>query len=290
MPELEVKDIEPRGPQPDSLPDTEPDDNDDEMECVEYTDEELRDPDNEDDEQPERRAWGKSFACELKAEHDDERTFIATITTESVDRDGDVVIAKGLDFQAYLKNPVVLLGHPFGMDNSFDLPIGKANWIKAKGRKVIAEVTPAPTELGNEIFDLVKGKFLRAVSIGFRSLESGPPTEKELRARPEWAGAKHIFRKTELVEFSVVNVPSQPEALISAINKGHLSVRTETLERFGLGGPFVKPSQVVRLRDIKRIRHIRRCHTVLPCGIDADQVRRIVRQTADTARGRMVAV
>lgn len=234
--------------------------------------------------------YAKDFTGELKADHD-ESVFQATITTETVDRDGDVVLAKGLDFEAFLKNPVVLLGHPFAIESAFDLPVGKANWIKAKGRKVIAEVTPAPTEMGKEIFELIKGGFLNAVSIGFDPIDDGPPTEKELRARPEWAGARRIFRKAELVEFSIVNVPANPDALISAIRKGNLSMSAETLKHFGVEPQAIEPQPQ---RSIKRIVTMQRVVTMQPAAIvravplTKEQIKAITTRTVLTARGRMV--
>lgn len=249
--------------------------------------------DNEGNEPPELAgaSYAKSFTGELKAD-DDERFFQATITTETVDRDGDVVLAKGLDFQNFLQNPVVLLGHPFDISSSFDLPIGKTNWIKAKGRKVIAEVTPAPTDMGNEIFELIKGGFLNAVSIGFRAIDSGPPTEKDLRAHPEWAKASRIFRKSELVEFSIVNVPANPEALISAVRKGNLSLSEKTLKQFGVTiKPVIENKSTTAIKRIVTITHtpiIRPVATMRRPALDAEQVETIIRRTAQTLRGRMV--
>ncbi len=237
--------------------------------------------------------YAKGYAGEIKAD-DDERSFVATITTEAVDRDGDVVLAKGLDFENFLKNPVVLLGHPFGIEGAADLPVGKARWVKAKGRKVITEVIPALiTDIGMTVFNLIKGGFLNAVSIGFRSIESSAPTEKELRSRPEWAGANRIFRKTELVEFSIVNVPSNPDALISAIRKGNLSMSDDTLKHFGMDPEDIKPQPG---RSIKRIVTLRKCPIIRPAPtirrvpLSEKQIQAIAERAAQTARGRLMPI
>lgn len=154
----------------------------------------------------------KSCAAQIKAL--DEKTFTATITTESVDRDHEVVLAKGLNLDRFRENPTVLFGHEH---DSF--PIGKATTIELKGNKVVATVTPAPTERGAEAFKLIQGGFLNSVSIGFKPLEGGPPTEKELTANPLWKGTRTIFRSADLLEFSVVNVPANPDAKITAVSK-----------------------------------------------------------------------
>lgn len=235
----------------------------------------------------------KDYAGEIKAD-DDERSFVATITTETVDRDGDVVLAKGLDFESFNKNPVVLLGHPMGMSGPGDLPIGRAKWVKAKGRKVIAEVVPAPTELGNEVFELIRGGFLSAVSIGFRAIDVGPPTTKELKSHPEWAEAKRIFRKSELVEFSVVNVPANPDALITAIRKGLVKLSDDTLKSFGV---TIEPEPEVEPQPqsvIKRIVTFRKCPIIRPAPmirhipLTTEQIKDIAKRTTQSARGRMV--
>lgn len=234
--------------------------------------------------------FAKGYAGEIKAD-DDERSFVATITTETVDRDGDVVLAKGLDFENFLKNPVVLLGHPMGIEGIADLPIGRATWIKAKGRKVIAEVAPAPTDMGNEVFDLIKGGFLNAVSIGFRSIDAGPPTEKELRKHPEWAGANRIFRESELVEFSVVNVPANPDALISAIRKGHIRLSAPTMQAF-FEHEIYPPQPERSIKRIVTMVHspIMRPIIIPDVPLDAKQIRCIAERTVQTARGRLVPV
>ena len=123
---------------------------------------------------------------------------------------------------------------------------------------------------------------------------AGPPNEKELRARPEWAGASRIFRKSELVEFSVVNVPANPDALVTAIRKGNLSLSAATLKHFfGVEPTAVEPQpirDIKRVVTITRVPMIRRVPIIRPVTITNEQVKAIAQRTVQTARGRMVPV
>lgn len=195
----------------------------------------------------------RAFACELKADDDDEGTFIATVTTGTPDRHKEVVVAKGLDLENFQKLPTILFGHDHNA-----LTIGKALWIRAKGNKIIAKVKMAPTEFAQEVFQLIKGGFLGAVSIGFRGTDNeknGPPNEKELKKNPEWASVQWVWRATELLEFSVVNVPANPEALITAVSKGHVSLSknmSELLEIDDIAPVDVSAGHIVTDGDIPK--------------------------------------
>ena len=56
-----------------------------------------------------------------------ERSFVAWISVETVDREGDVVVAKGIDFGEYMTNPVVVAIHDYGK-----WPLGQCEWLKVK--------------------------------------------------------------------------------------------------------------------------------------------------------------
>ena len=63
---------------------------------------------------------------------------------------------------------------------------------------------------------------LTGFSIGAqtRHRESSPPTAAELRARPELADCRRVYRSVELCEYSSVAVGSNPEALALAVSRG----------------------------------------------------------------------
>jgi len=149
----------------------------------------------------------------VKTEIDaDERTAEVVISTTAVDRDGEVVLAKGGVFENFMKNPVVLWAHKHD-----DAPIGRALWIKQGNKKITAKVKFAETEQAEEVYKLYSGGFLNAFSIGFISNKSHRPEPKEIAKLPEWANVWRVIDEWELLEFSAVPVPSNPEALAQAV-------------------------------------------------------------------------
>jgi phage head maturation protease len=149
-----------------------------------------------------------------------ERAVVAVISTPALDRDREVLLPNGVDLKAYRKNPVVLWAHDYKQP-----PIGKALWIKKTKEDVRAKVQFADTDMGNEVFQLFQDSILKAFSVGFDpwSAESRDPAEADLKANPEWAGVDRIYTKWELLEFSAVPVPANPEALAVAVSKGAVS-------------------------------------------------------------------
>ncbi len=145
-----------------------------------------------------------------KRQDSEGRTGSAIITSLVADRDGDIVLPSGVLLDAYMENPVVLLNH----DHS-GLPIGRTIDIKG-GRKRLTATWEFAEKDQNPIaeyaYRLWKGKFLNATSIGF--------LPKEVVRAEEVDGEYHgiefsglLYRKWELLEFSVVTVPANQEAL-----------------------------------------------------------------------------
>jgi HK97 family phage prohead protease len=180
----------------------------------------------------------RNFAAEI-TEIEGSRDVLATITTDAVDRDGEVILPRGVDLGNYRKNPVVLWSH-----NPDVPPVGKALWIKPtpNGRGLVARVQFATTDEARDVCDLYKEGFLSGFSVGFRPLESGPPTDVEIKARPELAGVKRVHRKAELLEFSAVAIPCNPEALVVAKALRSTTIQAEVdkamSEGSGTGGGY----------------------------------------------------
>lgn len=147
---------------------------------------------------------------------------VATITMDSVDADGEVVLPQGGDFGRFVRNPVVMLCHSHGKPGEYyPLPIARSLWIKARGNRVLSGFRFArSTEMGREVHGLFKEDILRTVSIGFLSIEASPPTREELAQRPDWRGAKLIHRRWLLLEYSVVPIPANPDAIGRYVGKG----------------------------------------------------------------------
>lgn len=140
----------------------------------------------------------------------------AIITTSSLDRYNESIDAEGIDTSAYMNNPVVLYGHDYE-----GLPIGKTLKLTGTKKKWTARFQLAIEEypFAATVYAMVKAGYLNAVSIG--------------GLVREWSEDYRTILKLEMVEFSVVPVPANPEALITgrsfedAIGKTVEQVREE---------------------------------------------------------------
>lgn len=148
----------------------------------------------------------KAYA-DVKVDVDeDERSVVATISTEIVDRDSEVMLAQGMDKKWFEKNPVVMYAHNYG-----SLPIGRAAWIRKDKNRIQAKTIFATADANPEaeqIFQLFKGGFLRAWSIGFIVLDS-----REAKKGEFTQDVRRVITKWQLLEYSAVPVPSNMEAL-----------------------------------------------------------------------------
>lgn len=151
----------------------------------------------------------KVYNSEIKGIDEKEMTITAYISTDTRDRMDESLDPMGMDKKNYEKNPVVLWAHDYTQP-----PIGKAVWTKRQGNGVISKVKFAPTEFAQEIFNLYKEGFLKAFSVGFvpKKWEDGDGDKKPRRKYTDW----------ELLEYSAVPVPANPDAVTLAMQKGIL--------------------------------------------------------------------
>lgn len=146
----------------------------------------------------------KDIISKTKAVEEDSGTFKVVISTEDVDRAGESIKADGWDLTNYKKNPVVLWGH-----SHFDLPIGMATSVKVEGKKLIAEGKFATHPMAQEVRKLYEMGVVKATSVGFIPKVLSENGEEILKA--------------ELLEFSFVSVPMNPNAL-SLLQASELSI------------------------------------------------------------------
>lgn len=144
-----------------------------------------------------------------KSINSEKREVDVIISSETMDRDLDVVRAGGIKLENYRKNPIVLWSH-----DSFSPPIGKALEVKVVGKKVVAKVKFAD----NPIWELVKDGFIKSISIGFSVLDSRFATKNDRAIFGK--ELNRVINKSELIEFSFVNVPSNVNAVVTAVHKG----------------------------------------------------------------------
>jgi len=152
----------------------------------------------------------------VKTKELETRTVRFKISSEVVDRDGDVLIANGCDFTNFEKNPIFLSFH-----NSHDFPLGKPKNWGVEGNAVYCDVYfPTVEELSTDkecasekaklvdfTYHCYKTGMLNAVSVGFIATDLEPNKET----------SGYIIKKWELLEFSAVAVPANQDAIAQAV-------------------------------------------------------------------------
>jgi hypothetical protein len=171
----------------------------------------------------------KFVTAEVK-KFDDENLIVEHfISTEHKDRGGDVMRAKGMKV---IGKPVVLLLHGRGAMGSE--PIGKPLSIDVdefKGQPgILAKTQFFPDEVGNRLYQKVKGGFLPNWSIGYMVDEA-----KDLLREGKYDGRD--VTKWTLLEYSPVGVPMNPFAqtvkeFLDKVDKGE-EVKVEESRWFG---------------------------------------------------------
>lgn len=130
------------------------------------------------------------------------------ISTNAVDRDQDTINQTGWTLDNYKRNPVVLWGH-----DTSSLPVGKAVEIGLEDGNLTATVefvpesVPIAGQMAEAVHQLLSTNYLGAVSVGFK------PIEWDFSADPDRSG--YDFKSQDLLEFSIVAVPSNPNALVA---------------------------------------------------------------------------
>ena len=139
----------------------------------------------------------------VKVSDEGDRVLKFRVTDETVDRDNEILTLDGWDIKQYKKNPVMLFAH-----NYRDLPVGKGKSIKVSKDDGMVIRTQFPTAdeypFADTVYRLYKAGYLNAVSIGFipkdhERGENGKPTK---------------ITKKEMLEFSAVPVPANPNAIM----------------------------------------------------------------------------
>lgn len=142
---------------------------------------------------------------EVKTLDDGERVITGIATTPEPDRVGDIVEPLGAQF----KNPIPLL-----WQHRHDSPVGEATFGKPTKAGIPFTARIAKVDEPGALKDMldlawqsVKAKLVRAVSIGFRSLE---------HSYIEGTGGIR-FLATEIMELSLVTIPANASATIQSI-------------------------------------------------------------------------
>jgi len=153
----------------------------------------------------------KYFKVKAMKPNDDTLTIEHFISTESMDRSKDVVLADGMVMDGW---PVVLCEHGYGQ-TGYE-PIAKCLDLKVSinddGKKGILARTQyydgsklvPPDNTGRRLYEKAKGDFMPYFSIRFRSIESEPI-----------AAGGYLYKRWKLIEYSQVGVPDNVEAMVA---------------------------------------------------------------------------
>lgn len=171
------------------------------------------------------------------------RKFTATITTDAIDRDGEVVIPGGMNSKEYETNPVLLYEHDVLK------PIGKMVDMRRGDRSIEATFALAPRPEGHTgewlpdtVGALMEFGALNAMSIGFSGMEARPATKSDLEKFG--AGVRRVYSKWKLLEVSVVALPANQDAIINAVSKGLIT--RDRAQAMGVTVPEAKPQPVAQ--------------------------------------------
>ena len=130
-----------------------------------------------------------------------DNAYSVTIFANEMARDGIGIDPDSIDFSNYEKNPVVLYAHDFmGRTESGGLPIGRTlKLVRAADGQIRADFEFLDGDpFAARVRNAWDRGFLRGASIGWRT-------------EPTGRGAK-----SELIEWSIVAVPADPDALRDA--------------------------------------------------------------------------
>lgn len=144
--------------------------------------------------------------------------FIAS--TDGTKRDGNSISNEGWEFDNFAKNPAFLWCHDYRA-----LPIGRhVDWKVEKdvsGSSVLRVWSqfcdPELYPFADKVRRMYEKGFLRAGSIGWIPLEAEPIENEE-----GWITGFH-FTRNELLEFSAVPIPADPNAIVEAVGRGLLT-------------------------------------------------------------------
>ena len=156
------------------------------------------------------------YGCESKlVGNPEDRTLDFTLSTPRVDRDDDTIAIAGWRLEEYRKNPVVLWAHQYKIP-----PIGRALNTRIEGERLRSEAQFTPSDMGHPlgfgfghtVFRMFQEGYLNAVSVGFDPVKWAYNEDRGFNAID--------FLEQELLEFSPVPIPANPDALQGASAKG----------------------------------------------------------------------
>jgi hypothetical protein len=156
-----------------------------------------------------------------------ERADVSWISTESADRQGEIVVAGGMDDTHFKHNPIVTLAHRYDLP-----PVGRSLWRRKvrdgalRGIKAKTQYPPRPDDWPDEAwapdaaFSLVQSGLMAGKSIGFLTLKAHAPNDHEVAQKPALKDVRRIVDAWLLLEYSCTWLPVNQDAVVEAVSKG----------------------------------------------------------------------
>lgn len=203
------------------------------------------------------------FATSITINQPDESDpykFTARITTDSLDRQDEVVIPQGGDLSEFARSGILSWNHDYGTPIGFPNKSSKIN--RSEGAiELGCTFMKRPNDFqGNFFPDYARAFVTQAnaaginpgVSIGFLPIESRKPTKSDLS---RWGPSlQAVHSKWRLLELAIAPVQANQDAVVTAVGKG--LIQRATAKAVGLEVPEVlvvrAPARVEELVMIVR--------------------------------------
>lgn len=160
----------------------------------------------------------KSFTCSLKSASKG-RSFTATITSDRMDRDDEVLIPSGMIPTEFMTGKRTIF-----WNHDYSLPIGAAKTLKQfdnrwESEAFIAENTQKMTDFFPDyVWSLLEQDILGGVSVGFVPVETRRPTQKDYERYGD--RLRNVVSKWKLLEWSIAPLQANIDGVVTAVQKG----------------------------------------------------------------------
>ena len=238
----------------------------------------------------------RTVAESVKGVDEDERLVEHWVSTPDVDRVKEILLPKGANLT---EAHTVFWGH------DYDKVIGSIAWQKRKKEGVLAKTVFATTPFADEKFQLVKDGHVKTWSVGYIPLESfwkGFDDDYDKVAEKVQAQysdinvseAMIITSKWLELEYSLVGVPTNPNAVNRAIQKGLWTNDDIVSSGLDVEGPptnEIKPEakRVTVLLDVPPARYVELIQPArtVKCIETKRSIEEQIRDEIDRLRGRV---
>lgn len=145
-----------------------------------------------------------------------------TTTTDEVDRYGDIIPIDTWSFKNYMRNPVWLFNHDYGVVAGHPPVQARTLKIAEKKHRIEKDVQfHRQTPFNEELYSLYRDGYMSAVSVGF-----GTTSKPETRTTDDGEVVGLKFTGQDLFETSFVAVGANASALSHASSKGLIRATT----------------------------------------------------------------